>query len=42
MSYTLRIENISHMNFLSKAIIETEKIGSDKMGFAKVSNLTQS
>ena len=42
MSYTLRIENISDINFISKVIIETEKIGNDKMGLAKVSNLTES
>ncbi|MDB9721371.1 GNAT family N-acetyltransferase, partial [Winogradskyella sp.] len=42
MSYKLRTANIFDINFLSKVIIEAEKSGSDKIGLAKVFNLTES
>lgn len=41
MSYRLRTANISDAHFLSKVIMEAEKSGSDKIGLAKVFDLTE-
>lgn len=41
MSYTLRRAKKSDTNFLSKVIIQAEKSGSDKIGLAKIFNLTE-
>ena len=41
MKYTFRLAGKSDFHFLSKVIIEAEKSGSDKIGIAKVFNLTE-
>lgn len=42
MIYEFRVANVLDIKFLSKVIVEAEKSGSDKIGLAKVFNLTES